>query len=40
MINDIKIIDNFLPSFIQDKLENLCYEVPFYLSKESVGNVN
>ena len=40
MINDIKIIDNFLPSIIQDKLEDLCYEVPFYLSKESVENNN
>ena len=35
MNKDIIVFDNFLPQYIQDRLEILCYNIPFYLSQTS-----
>ena len=38
MNKDIVILDDFLPSYIQDYLEELCYKVDWGLSKSSIHN--
>ena len=34
-MEDIIVLDNFLPTYIQDKLEDLCYNITWELSKDS-----
>lgn len=35
MSNDIIVLDDFLPNYLQDKLEELCYNIPWALGKNS-----
>ena len=35
MNDDIIVLDNFLPLYVQDHIENLCYKVPWVMSKQT-----
>ena len=40
MNDDIIILDDFLPAYIQDKLEDLCCDIPWYLMENSTFSKN